>query len=100
MESQIICEDLGSLTVSLVNNVQIQNLEFLNCEGNKVESVKTLTMQSCKFLFQKIGRNRSNVSNIMFELTNTSATITNTVFDSFSRELAFLMSNQSIIIYY
>ena len=97
MESQIICEGLGSLMVSFVNNVQIQSLEFLNCEGNKVESVDNLTMQNCKFLVQEMGENESNISKTMLELSTTSATITNTSFNRFSSELVFLTSNHSVI---
>ena len=92
-DSVIICEDLGSFTISFVNYVEILNLTFFNCKGNQIEWVKNLTMQGCMFLIQKMGENESNYSK---KVSNTSVTVSNVPLSTVNSEV-LLTCNHSII---
>ena len=94
----ILCEDLGSFTISFVNYVKILNLTFYNCKGNQIEWVKKLTVQGCVFLVQ---RNDGSKPNYDKRVNNTSVTVngSNVSLSSVNSEV-MLTCNHSIITIY
>lgn len=103
MESIIICKDSGSFMFSLVNHVKIQNLTFVDCQGNIFESLNKLRVQNCNFLVQNMDDNELSVSNYskrVLKLSNTSVTVSNVSFSTFSSEVLLTCSHSIITLNY
>ena len=89
-DSLIMCDDSGRFTVASVVSMQLKNLRFIDCKGNKIVSVK-LTIQECTFLSQTVGKSLLASNNIMtmLELYESSVAISATSFITSNNNTAF-----------